>query len=99
MSETSNRVPLVRLFVEGTAIVLSILLALALDEWRQGRHDRRLEEEYLGRLLQDLSGNLSAIEVQRTAESSQIGNARLIYSLVSGGDWTGLDTATAVVAS
>lgn len=88
-----------RVLVEGVVVVLSVLVALGVDEWRGELVDRSLEREYLERLLLDLDENLSEITNQHRSQSSQLASARLIYPLVSRGDWVGLDTATAVRAA
>ena len=88
-----------RVFVEGAVVVFSILLALALDEWRGGLRDRAIEQEYLERLVLDLDANLAAIDRQHASQASQLASARLVYPLVSRGEWSGLDTATAVRAA
>ena len=92
-------IPWLRLIAEAGVVVLSILLALAVDEWREGRRDRGFEHEYLQRLLNDADTNLSVITIIRDAQTSQVSNARLVYPLVSQGDWQDLDTATVVLAS
>jgi hypothetical protein len=88
-----------RILAEVAIIVASILLALAVDEWRHGQQDRKLESEYLERLNADLVDNLDILERQKMQESSQIKHARLIYPLISHGEWGDLDQFTAVVAS
>lgn len=88
-----------RLAAEAGAIVLSILLALGVDEWRTARVDRGLENEYLLRILEDLASNDDVLEVQRSSESSQITAARLVYPIVTHGDWSSADTSAVVVAS
>jgi len=88
-----------RLFAETGVIVLSILLALGVDEVRDVRRDRAFEREYLERLLHDVVGNTAALNGQRTAETSQIENARVVYPLVSRGDWGTTDTETMIVAA
>jgi hypothetical protein len=85
--------------VEAAVIVLSILLALGVDELREARRDRALELEYLTRLLDDLAENAEVLEGQRNSETAQIANARVVYPLVSRGEMDGVDTMTLVVAS
>ncbi len=80
-------------------MVLSILLALAVDEWRGDVADRAAEREYLVRLVADIDANLELIERQHGNQQSQLSSARLIYPLVSRGDWEGLDTAIVVRAA
>lgn len=88
-----------RLAVEAFVVVASILLALAVDEWRTGLSDKGLEREYLERLSADLEANLEIISQQHASERSQLENAALAYPFVARGDWNGLDTASLVRAS
>lgn len=88
-----------RLGMEAFVVVVSILLALAVDEWRDGLANRALEREYLERLRQDLGSNLEEIDQRHAAQASELESARLVYPLVAWGDWKGLDTARAVRAS
>ena len=61
MTNKATRVPWLRLIAEATAIVLSILLALGVDEWRDAARDRDLEREYLQRLVAHLDANLAVV--------------------------------------
>ena len=88
-----------RILVEGGVVVLSILLALALDEWRRGIRDHDIEREYLARLLFDIDANIVELDQQHAAQASQLSSARLVYPLVSRSEWANLDTSTAVRAA
>lgn len=96
---STRRVNWSHLLAEAVVVVLSILLALAVDEWRSGREDRAVEREYLARLLVDLDDNLQVIDGQSRAQVSEIAAARFVYPVVSDGDWSGLDPAEVVRAS
>lgn len=48
-----------RLIAEFMVIVVGVLLALAVDQWRQDREDVTLEYEYAQRLLSDLRADVS----------------------------------------
>lgn len=50
----ANSVAWSRVFAEGAVIVVSILLAFAIDAWWDARQDLTLEHEYLERLESDL---------------------------------------------
>lgn len=58
-----------RLGTEFVVVVLGILAALAVDEWRQARADRALEEHLLSSLLDDLEGDKA--DVKRQIELEQ----------------------------
>ena len=88
-----------RLAAESAIIIASILLALGVDEWRQERNDRELEREYLGRLTDDLETNLGISELQLRSHAHKVKFARLVYPLVSRGEWKELDSVSAIVAS
>ena len=60
MNDT-QKLPWKRLLAEATAIVLSILLAFAIDAWWEDRGDRQAEKLLLHRLKADFSEIQSAI--------------------------------------
>ena len=43
-------------------IVVSVLIALGLDNWNDNRVERNLESQYLGRLLEEVSFNANTVE-------------------------------------
>jgi len=88
-----------RLGAEAVIIIASIPLALGVDEWRQGREDRKMESEYLDRLVDDLDANLAIAERQQMVDAEKVKHARRIYPLVSSGDMTGLDLESAAIES
>jgi hypothetical protein len=50
------------LFAETLVIVLGILIALGLDDYRTGQFERRLAIDYLHRIQEDLSRDLDYID-------------------------------------
>jgi hypothetical protein len=84
---------------EGLIIIVSILLAFAVEEWRDERSDRDLEHEYLIRLVEDIDANIAESERQSLGHARQVANARAIYSFVDSGDSTGLENAVLVSTS
>jgi len=94
-----HNIPWLRIGAESVAIVASILLAFAIDAWWEGIKDRRLETEYLERLLEDQQANIAMVESLNLQQARQLANARRSYPLVSHGDWDGLDTNSAVISS
>ena len=61
----SKQIPWLRVFVEGVVIVGSILLALALDAWRDGVQDRAAERTMLAALSVELEASRRGFEAQR----------------------------------
>jgi hypothetical protein len=58
-----SRAPwLARLVVESVLIVLSILLALGVDSWREERHNTRLAEQALASFEAEIRENKAAVE-------------------------------------
>ena len=51
-----------RIFAEGTAIVVSILLAFAIQAWWEGRRERAIEHNYLVRLHAELTGGRAQLQ-------------------------------------
>jgi hypothetical protein len=99
---TTNKLsdlPWSRMGVEAVIIVASILLALGVDEWRQDREDRQLEDVYLNRLIEDLSTNLNMVVRHEQSDAAKVANARRIYPLVSRGEWQDLSPEMAVFSS
>lgn len=88
-----------RLGAESLIIVLSILLALGVDEWREDRNEREFERDYLVRLVDDLNANIGQLEIQAQSDVRKVANARAIYSLISRGDMADLDISAIAIAS
>ena len=61
---TDRRLDPARLFVEGLVIVVSILLAFALDAWWDGRQEAEIEKEMLTALESELAGALRILDLQ-----------------------------------
>jgi hypothetical protein len=51
-----------RLAAEFVVIVAGILIALAVDEWRQDREELRIASEHLSDIALELRGNLCTVE-------------------------------------
>jgi len=88
-----------KLGAEGLIIILSILLAFAVEEWRDERSDRELEREYLTRVLDDLETNGARLQRQRRSDQTKVANARAVYALVNRGQMGGLSEKSAVLHS
>jgi len=65
----TQRVPWLRIFAEGVAIVVSILLALAMQAWWEARQHRSAELELLNGIRNDLVA--SRAEITRVLEGSE----------------------------
>jgi len=95
----SRKIAWPRLGAEAVIIVVSILLAFAVEEWREESRDRDLEREYLSRLVEDLDANVAEADSQGRAHARLVANARAIYPLVSRGNPTDLNNAAVAAAS
>ncbi len=95
----SRKIAWPRLGAEAVIIVVSILLAFAVEEWREESRNRDLEREYLTRLVEDLDANVAEADFQGRAHARQVANARAIYPLVSRADAAELESAIIVAAS
>jgi len=74
-------IPWTRLLAEGIIIVVSILLAFAIDAWWDAAQDRSREMSYLSQLATDLERTLENIErFGSIADNRDSANARLVSS-------------------
>jgi|GEM_PF-3276223 len=51
-----------KLLIEMVSIVLAVLLALAVDQWREGRSNETLAREALNRIVAELKANVTELE-------------------------------------
>ena len=75
MSEAPQAIRWKRLLAEGFAIVVSILLALAVDQAWEGRSDRLEEREELVRLNSEINSNLERFQAEVGAQISLVEHA------------------------
>jgi hypothetical protein len=61
-----------RLVVEATAIVVSILLAFAIDAWWQDRIDVGVEVQYLEAIREDLLRSLGLLDEVEAVQRTQV---------------------------
>lgn len=59
----SRDIPWIRLFAEATAVLVSILLAFAIDAWWAERLERIVEREELSRLYDEFAANRERLDV------------------------------------
>lgn len=78
------RINWARILVEGSAIVVSILLAFAIDAWWDTRQDRQEEQRILAGLKEELESNLDRIEVELSYRISVIESIQTIFDASSG---------------
>ena len=62
-------------------VVAGVMIALAAEDWRQGRQDRALELEYVQNLIEDLQSDTAAITAIRDATRERAENAQTILSV------------------
>jgi hypothetical protein len=68
-----------RLATEAFVIIFSVLVALALDDWRDSREERELEEHLLGTLMEDLTNDLEELDdTLASAAASQLAASFLL---------------------
>jgi hypothetical protein len=70
--------------VEVSIIVLGVLIALAVDSWRQDQEERQIETEYLRRLAADLEVNRGRILGYQEFHRNVLANAEAVYPLIKG---------------
>lgn len=83
MFATKNRsMSLSWLFAELMVIVLGILIAIQVEEWRQYRQDRKHEKDVLASIQRDVDNILSQYEeLERHYKSSMEGSKILIVGI------------------
>lgn len=81
MAKIAQNIPWGRLLAEGAVIVISILLAFAVDAWWGYRQDRALEASYLRQLEEDVENTLKNNDTfSRRAERLEWPSVRLVQS-------------------
>ncbi len=78
------QIPWLRVFVEGVVIVASILLALALDEWREERGELEDEQQALSGLQTDFRRYREIMESRVSAVTREIEQIEFLFSLGAG---------------
>ena len=91
---------------EITLIIVGIFLALQLNNWKEGRRNKALEQNYIGRIISDLQQDL--LEVETVAQSSfyqmmignhvlkQLGEEDYIQTLINANkDWESISAGGA----
>jgi hypothetical protein len=64
-----REIPWPRIFAEGAAIVVSILLAFGIEAWWEGRQDRQVEQSILSSLLDEFRGVEKMLDHERTTQN------------------------------
>ena len=67
-----QEIPWKRIVVEATAIVASILLAFAIDAWWQDRTERKIEDQYLHALREDILSSLELLDDDEASQQQQV---------------------------
>ena len=83
-----NKVSWKRIAAEATAIVLSILVAFAIDAWWDERQERVAETELLSRLHTEFSNNLARID-DRTYYGAVLSEGEKLFTLIDEADARG----------
>lgn len=87
-----------RLLSEFVVIVVGVLVALAVDEWRDTRSDRALERQYLDRLQGDLAQTRIRLDTIRLQLAGAVRNADFVEPYLWGRTRLPGDTSTVVAA-
>jgi len=80
----SPDIPWKRIFVEGSAIVISILLAFSIDTWWDNRQDREEEKRILAGIKTELENNLSLIENEIAYRNAVVASILKIFDASAG---------------
>ena len=80
--KNAQEIPWKRIFVEGIAVVASILLAFGIDAWWDERLERSNEQALLTRLSTEFSTNLDRIDRVIERSSSIVGTSLDLFGLV-----------------
>jgi len=78
----AQKIPWARLAVEAAAIVVSILLAFAIDAWWGDRAERQQEVQALVRLRGDFNETARVLEVARARHLHQQAGLDAMFSLI-----------------
>src|SRR3970040_2213054 len=86
VTQSVQSIPWTRLLAEGAMIVVSILLAFAIDAWWDSAQERSKEDSYLRQLASDLESTLANIErFGGRADAIDPAVARLVQSYYEAG--------------
>lgn len=82
MSERRARVRWV--LGETLIVVVGVMIALAVDSWREDRRDERTEEQYLSSLLEDLDSDFAELDRAGRQSRSAAAGARTVLDVLGG---------------
>lgn len=71
-------------FVELVVVFLGVVLAFAVDNYREDLNERRVAKEYLGAFRQDLAADLAMLQKMLDARRTQLQNARIVLEYFEG---------------
>ena len=80
-------------------IVVSVLVALGVDEWASDRDAHALEREYLGRLLREVEQNNQIVDRTARMHSSVLYHAQIVYPILADPTATVPDTTAFLVSA
>jgi len=86
-----------RIVVEGSAIVVSILLAFAIDAWWDAHQDRQEEQRVLAGLKEELESNLARIDVELSYRHSVVESIETLFAASLGKVEVGRDQADRLI--
>lgn len=69
---------------ETLIVVVGVLIALAVDSWREERRDERTEEQYLSSLLEDLESDFAELDRAGSQARTATASARTVLQVLEG---------------
>ena len=85
-ANNSSGLPWSRIVVESTAIVLSILLAFAIDAWWDNHQDRKEEQQILYGLEDEFSAHVSDLERWNVRDDGLLAGMSIMMSYITGSE-------------
>ena len=86
-----------RLFAELVVIVAGVLIALAIDQWRQTTEENSLEQEYLQQLIIDLQATEESVLASEEANDAGGEALRTLVTAFASGDGIEADEITGAI--
>ncbi|HKJ16208.1 MAG TPA: hypothetical protein VJ984_02515 [Xanthomonadales bacterium] len=87
--DKTKQIPWVRMGAEGVAIIVSILIAFAIDAWWENRKERQEEFEILNGLQNEYAQHRALLESRVTSQTTALKQAGLFMQAYQSGQWAG----------
>ncbi|MBV6647645.1 MAG: hypothetical protein KI790_19460, partial [Cyclobacteriaceae bacterium] len=73
-------------FIELIVVIIGITIAFSLNNWAQGRKDRRSEQEYLRSFLEDLDQDIAQLDSLISNSKKQMSSAGELFRILGQDD-------------